>query len=280
MEVQQFEGFEGVKITADVDGDPAAQPIIFLHGGGQTRFSWGKAVREMAALGYYAVSIDLRGHGDSDWSPDGLYSLTRNCEDLKAILRTIDKPPVLIGASLGGVTSLVTLGENPEIKAKALVLVDVVARMIPSGIEHITNFMISGLDGFDSLEAAADAVATYLPHRPRPTDTSGLLKNLREGDDGRLYWHWDPRLMDPAKNTSDLAEMIVRKEAASAHIHIPTLLVRGMSSELVNDEGAAALLALIPHAKETIVSGARHMVAGDKNDAFNAAIEAFLGELD
>jgi non-heme chloroperoxidase len=65
-------------------------------------------------------------------------------------------------------------------------------------------------------------------------------------------------------------------EQAARHIKIPTLLVRGKESEVVSPEGAQLLLDLIPHAQQVDVAGAGHMVAGDKNDAFNSAIEAFL----
>src|SRR5207247_1979687 len=135
-------------------------------------------------------------------------------------------------------------------------------------------FMTRHLDGFDSLEDVADAVAAYAPHRPRPTDVDGLRKNVRQRDDGRWYWHWDPlfvsgRLGGPDEPRTFLNED--RLEAAARSLSIPTLLVRGRLSDMVSVEGARRLQELVPHAEWVDVAGAGHMVAGDRNDAFNDA---------
>jgi hypothetical protein len=71
-------------------------------------------------------------------------------------------------------------------------MVDVVPRLSPEGVAKITLFMRARPEGFASLEETADAVAAYNPHRPRPKDVTGLIKNLRRRADGRLHWHWDP----------------------------------------------------------------------------------------
>jgi len=135
-------------------------------------------------------------------------------------------------------------------------------------------------DGFGSVEEAADAVAAYLPHRPRPRSTEGLKKNLRLSPDGRWRWHWDPRFLDGRRpvdgNRSEVEERLV---AAARALTIPAMLVRGGSSELVQEEHAREFLALVPHARFADVSGARHMVAGDRNDQFSAAILDFLSNL-
>jgi len=275
MDPQYFTGYNGLEIAASVSGDPSHQPIIFLHGGGQTRHSWKNAATDMAAAGYHVISIDLRGHGDSGWAADGDYSLEAQCGDLRAIIATLKQPPALVGASLGGVISLLTAGADDTSLASALVLVDVVPRMDPEGIDKIQGFMAANPDGFTTVEEAADTVARYMPHRPRPKNTDGLMKNLRRADNGRLYWHWDPatRMGDPESRMADMSTLM---EQAAARLRIPVLLVKGQASEVVNDEGIKALLALIPHAEMVDVKSAGHMVAGDSNDAFNSAVEDFL----
>jgi pimeloyl-ACP methyl ester carboxylesterase len=135
-------------------------------------------------------------------------------------------------------------------------------------------------EGFASIDEAADAVAKYLPHRPRPSSAEGLRKNLRLHPDGRWRWHWDPAFFDgphPVVADRDAQER-ARIEAART-LRIPALLVRGASSELVREEHAQEFLRLAPHAKFVDVAGARHMVAGDRNDVFSAAITEFLAEL-
>ncbi|MFC5697460.1 alpha/beta fold hydrolase [Pseudomonas sp. GCM10022186] len=272
-------GSRGVSLAADVAGGAGQDSVILLHGGGQTRHSWGKAAADLAGAGYHVISLDLRGHGDSDWAPDADYTLEAFVGDLHAVIATLDSPPVIIGASLGGATALVTVGEAEAGLVRALVLVDVVPRMSSVGVEQIRNFMQGNMDGFASVEEAAEAVARYLPNRPRPSSSEGLLKNLREGRDGRLYWHWDPAFQ-VGERRIDSSMMTRRMEAAARQVQVPTLLVRGKQSDVVSHEGASQLLELIPHARCVDVEGAGHMVAGDRNDIFNSAILAFLDGLE
>ena len=276
MKARQYSGAAGMSLAADVGGDPAHPAIVLMHGGGQTRYSWGKAARELVGMGYYVVSLDLRGHGESGWAADGDYSMDAFVADLRAVIAAMATPPALVGASLGGITAMLAIGEAETPIARALVLVDVVPRIEPAGGAAIVNFMRANPEGFVSLDEAADAVARYLPQRPRPKNTAGLRKNLRLAADGRFYWHWDPRFIVGIERF-DSEAFRDRLGAAATAIDLPTLLVRGRESEVVSAAGARSLLELMPHAEYVDVEGAGHMVAGDKNDTFNAAIEDFLG---
>ncbi len=133
-------------------------------------------------------------------------------------------------------------------------------------------------DGFDSLEDAAAAVAAYNPQRSRPNDRQGLKKNLRLHANGRWYWHWDPRFLEHATRNTDGEALVLqdRREAAAARVRVPTLLVRGVHSDVVSIDGARALQALIPQAELVDVAEAGHMVAGDRNDLFSNAVTTFL----
>lgn len=273
----QLLGREGNRLAAEQAGDPSAIPVILLHGGGQTRHAWAGTAVRLAAAGYHVLSYDARGHGDSEWSANGDYSADALIADLRAVARTLAAPPVLIGASMGGMTSMVALGELDAFFARALVLVDIAARLEPSGVARVLDFMRAHTAGFASLDDALDAVAAYNPHRPRPRDTKGLSKNLRLRA-GRWYWHWDPRFLDHATRTQ-AGEALVqqeRREAAARKITVPTLLVRGGSSDVVSPEGARAMQELIPHAELADVAEAGHMVAGDRNDLFSDAVIDFL----
>lgn len=266
-----------VRLTLGEGGDPTDQPVIFLHGAGQTRHAWRQVAKQLADKGYYVLSMDLRGHGDSDWSPEGDYSSDAFVSDLKAVIATLSEKPILIGASLGGLMSLVAVGESDEDLAKALVLVDITPRIDMEGRARIISFMQSNTKGFIDVEEAADSVAAYLPHRPRPKNPAGLMRNLRKGDDGRLYWHWDPRFFDAPNATHNDPE--TRYEAAAHRVKLPTLLIRGEESELVSVESLKHFLAVIPNAEYIDVSGARHMVVGDDNDVFADAVLQFLDKL-
>lgn len=245
--------------------------VLLLHGGGQTRHAWRNTLGAVADAGFRAIAMDARGHGSSDWADGPDYLLTDFVADLLEMGRQLAEPVIVVGASLGGSTGLLALRDGLD--ARALVLVDVVPDLEPEGVARITGFMNAHPDGFESVEACADAVAAYLPHRPRPTDHRGLEKNLRRGADGRWHWHWDPRFVEwiTAPNSG-----FRQAEAAARTLSVPTLLVRGAKSDLVSKEGAARFVELVPHAEYVDVSGARHMLAGDSNDPFTDAVLAFL----
>ena len=275
-----FTGDGGLRLVGDRWGDPADSPVVFLHGGGQTRHSWAGSARRVAEHGRQAVTVDARGHGESDWSAEGDYRLMTFAADVGHLADELGRSPVLVGASLGGLTSMLLAGELRPGVAAGVVLVDIVPDMEPAGADRIQAFMADRLaEGFASLDEVADAIAAYNPHRPRPDDLSGLRKNLRERD-GRFYWHWDPGFIDgsaplPPVEIND----VERLHAGVQRIvddGVPLLLVRGRSSDLVSAEKAEAFLARFPACGFVDVSGAGHMVAGDRNDAFTAAVLDFL----
>jgi len=271
-----FEGFEGVTLVADVRGDPEDPPVLFLHGGGQTRFAWGESAAKVAARGWKTVTLDLRGHGESDWAPNGDYSFTAFGADCLAVVDALGEPPVLVGASLGGMSALLAEGTSDRPVSTGLVLVDITAKTNPEGIERISTFMRSGLRGFATLEEAADAIAAYTPHRQKRVNPEGLKKVLRRRD-GRWYWHWDPAFILRPERTETVPDRLLGLlDVAMDNIHVPTLLVRGLLSDVVSQEGVDDLLARIPGSTVVNVDGAAHMIAGDRNDVFSDAVIDFL----
>lgn len=266
-------GADGITVRGDAWGDPEGRPVLLLHGGGQTRHAWKGAGEALGAAGYYAIAYDARGHGDSDWAPDGLYAQDDQVTDLLSVVAAIGgAPPILVGASMGGGTSLLAVGEG-SLEAGAVVLVDMAPRIAPEGSAKIRAFMNQRPDGFDTLDEVADAIASYQSHRTRPRNLDGLVKNVRRGDDGRFYWHWDPRRMERPWNLQEYSD---RLEEAARRLTVPTLLVRGGLSDVLTEEGAQQFLAVCPHAEYVSVNNAAHMVAGDRNDIFADAVIEFL----
>ena len=292
MQFLRFETEPGFFVAADAFGDPAHPPVLLLHGGGQTRHSWGDTARLLADAGWYALALDARGHGDSDWSDEGHYGIEYLARDLRAVCGQLAQKPALVGASMGGMTALIAEGERPDGTGSictAIVLVDIAPRAEQKGIERIFRFMSGNQNGFASLDEAAEAVAAYLPHRSRPSDHSRLGKNLRLRSNAtpasptgeqRYYWHWDPRMLtvwqratSPDKQTQN-EEQLYR---AARALTVPTLIVRGGISDVVSEQVMAEFLDAVPHVQSVSVADAGHMVAGDSNHAFTKAVIHFLG---
>ncbi|RDK06533.1 alpha/beta hydrolase [Cupriavidus lacunae] len=259
----------GLQLAGDSWGDPHGPLVLLLHGVGQTRHAWRATGRILGAAGYHAVAFDARGHGDSDWAADGDYSRDAMIRDLERLIAKLEKRPALVGASMGGATSLIGVGEG-HIDASALILVDIAPRTEPSGVAKVKSFMRDTTNGFRTLEEAADAIHAYRPRAQQSRMPNGIAKNLRMGADGRYHWHWDPQLMARGRESDE------RRVEAARRLTLPTLLVRGGQSDVVSEEGARDFLGLCPKAEFVNIAGAGHMVSGDRNDVFGRAALGFL----
>jgi len=287
LQTVKFRGVDGLTLIADEwnrgaessgaaaaeTSDRARPSILFLHGGGQNRYSWKNTCQILADEGLHVIALDSRGHGDSDRAPDANYTVDALCGDTAAVLDQIGRPTILIGASMGGMTAIPVAHQAGPEKVTKLILVDVVPRYEKDGSARIRDFMASGLNGFRSLAEAADAVAAYLPYRSKPRSPEGLKKNLRLRD-GRWYWHWDPKFL-----TAPLDDPFVRTEKlekAAIALTIPILLIRGRLSDVVSEEGVKDFLEKVPSAEFVELSDAGHTAAGDDNDAFSEVVVQFV----
>lgn len=264
---------DGLYLAADDIGPREGPLVVLLHGGGQTRHSWSATAELLATEGFRVLNYDSRGHGESDWSPDSRYDLDQRAGDLRRVVAEIAPASfAFVGASLGGATAAVAVaqGERPS----AMVLVDIAPGANPRGVERIIGFMSANLEGFASVEEAANSVARYYPERDRPKSAEGLRKNLRLNPDGRFYWHWDPAILEPSPRFPDEFREGIRLLGEA--ITIPVMLVRGRSSDVVDDAAVGQLRELVPRLVVSEIKGAGHMIAGDRNDAFNDAIIPFL----
>jgi pimeloyl-ACP methyl ester carboxylesterase len=272
-----FDVAPGIRLAADTFGDPDAPTALMLHGGGQTRHAWQATAINLADAGWRAVTVDLRGHGESTHPRPPAYALEHFAADVRALIASLGADPVVIGASLGGIASLLAITESPQAPAAGVVLVDVAHRFQPRGGGRIVSFMEEHPNGFARIADAAEAVAAYLPHRARPRDLSGLRHNLRRNDNGRWIWHWDPEILTQARPLiQDQAQLSERLTTAATRLRPPCLLVRGADSDVLTTSIAREFIELAANATLAEVPHAGHMVAGDNNDAFTTEIRAWL----
>jgi pimeloyl-ACP methyl ester carboxylesterase len=255
-------------LAGEAYGDPAAPPVLFFHGGGQSRNAWIGSARAVAKAGHYGISFDLRGHGDSDWATDGDYLLDAFGRDVEQLISHFDQPVTLVGASRGGQAALVGGSRHPD-QVRLIMLADVAPMMRDDGVDGIRAFFAEGEAGFTTLDDAADSLVRHL-NQPRIDDTSRLARAMQQNDAGRWHWRWDPStgkrafLHPPSEGEALLA--------AAARVKSPVVLVRAERSHLLTDEGVARFGQLAPQLEIITAKGVGHMFTADRNDAFAAQL--------
>jgi pimeloyl-ACP methyl ester carboxylesterase len=274
---------DGIALTTQRWAGVRSPALVFAHGFGQTRHAWNGAARTLAEQGFDATTFDARGHGESERVPRGEYHMEQFVHDLLAVsaeaISPDGRPPVLIGASMGGLLGLMAAGEAEVARPpfSALILVDITPRWETAGVERILGFMRAHPDGFASYEEAASAIEAYLPHRRERKTEAQLKPLLRQDGQGRLRWHWDPALLDGLVQESERYQP--RLFAAAARVEVPVLLLSGSRSDVVSTQTVDEFLRLVPHARHVALADATHMVAGDANDAFTREIAKFMQSL-
>ncbi|HSX64534.1 MAG TPA: alpha/beta hydrolase [Pseudoxanthomonas sp.] len=258
----------------------ALQPetsLLYAHGFGQTRNAWLRTGHALARRGYAGLAYDARGHGESQRNAaDQPYTGDQFADDLIIVAGECSPAPVLIGASMGGLFGLIAESRWPGL-FRAMVLVDITPRWEAAGMQRILGFMTAFPDGFDSLHHAGEIIAAYLPHRRSRKSPEELRELLREGNDGRWRWHWDPRLVDELARDSEQHQDAIAEAARS--IRCPILLISGGRSDLVSERTVEEFRMLVPHARHVHLPQATHMAAGDDNDAFTGTVLEYLTDL-
>jgi pimeloyl-ACP methyl ester carboxylesterase len=255
------------------EGAGRGPEVLLAHGFGQTRQSWLATQERLAAAGHASLAWDMRGHGESARNPAGVdYCVDQFVADQAAAAGALSPLPILVGASMGGLCSL--LAQDRAAPYRALVLVDVTPRWEAAGMQRIRSFMEAFPEGFSSFQQASDAIASYLPQRRERKTPGQLAALLRAGPVGRLHWHWDPRLLSQLFQGSESLQQAISQ--AAARVQVPVLLVSGGRSDLVSADTVAHFLQLVPHAQHVRLADATHMLAGDDNDAFIDTLLAFL----
>jgi flavin reductase (DIM6/NTAB) family NADH-FMN oxidoreductase RutF/pimeloyl-ACP methyl ester carboxylesterase len=265
-----FTGFGGLNLAAEAFGAPGNPAVVLLHAGAQSRRAWRDAALALAAAGRYAITVDLRGHGQSDWAADGRYDLAAYAADVRAILTQLDSRPVLVGASLGGFAALAAMAGGGEALASGLVLVDAALAMDTAGRQRRREVLNRHAKGFATLEEAALGAQEISPSH-RQFDPASLGNRLRQDETGRYFWNWDPRFL-----SNFGAERFTELESAASSLKLPTLVLRGAESDVTTDAEVDHFRELMPSAEFVTIESAGHLIAAERFDLFNAALLEFL----
>jgi pimeloyl-ACP methyl ester carboxylesterase len=255
-------------------GPMVGSTVVFLHGGGQSRSSWRVAAEQLGGAGYKVCALDLRGHGQSDWSSDGDYGIERFVADLVSVVVALGSPAILIGASFGGHVSLAMAAQYPHL-VRALVLCDVTPWIEGEATKKLRASMCKASDGFSSVQDAAEYL-NDLKENAAPANAERLRKHMRLAADGRLHWLWDPRFFVTQEGQSGQLSDILT--TAAEDLTIPTLIIRAGCSKIVTREQLVRFAKLVPHAMVAEIEGAQHTVTAETNAAYASLILGFLEE--
>ena len=280
-QTRRFHGAGNIALAATHFPTPTAlqadNTVLFAHGFGQTRGAWLHTGMALAAEGYAGLSYDARGHGESGRNPAAVpYTGEQFTDDLIILAGEQPQPPVLVGASMGGLFGMLAEARWPGL-FRAMVLVDITPRWEQAGLQRILAFMTAFPEGFDSLDHAGEVIAAYQPQRRKRKSEQELQQLLHQGPDQRWRWHWDARLIDDlvrdsARHQDDIAN-------AARTLGCPVLLISGGRSDLVSADTVEEFQSLVPHARHVHLPQATHMLAGDDNDTFTRTVLQYLSEL-
>ena len=255
-------------------GNPHLPDLLFLHGTAQQGHSW-----DFSALAlhnrFHCMALDQRGHGDSEWDPDGNYGAPTYVPDVEAFVDTVGLEDfVMVGHSMGGRNAYTYTSGHPD-KVRALIVVDAGPRMEEPGGARVRNFM-DGQREFDTYEDLVERVHSYLPGRPIEQLRGSLTHTTRQFPNGKWSWKYDPNIRRPVNGPNDSED--VRWEILSK-ITCPTLYVIGGDSEMLTPPSIKRMLEVIPGSKAETVERAGHLVQGDNPSGFHAAVSPFLEAL-
>ena len=266
----RFEGFGGLSLAAEGFGSPDNPVVLMLHGGAQTRHSWREAAQALAAAGRYAITLDLRGHGQSGWAADGRYDLAAFAADLRAVLTQMQTRPVVVGASLGGFVALKAMADGGAALASGLVLVDAAPTMSPEGRRALGGVLRRHAAGFASLDDAVQAAREVAP-AGRDIDADLLRRQLRHDEHGRWFWMWDPAFLE-GFNEREFQDL----ERSASSLKLPTLALYGSQSRIITEPEVARFQELMPGAEFARIEDAGHLLAAERFESFNASLLEFL----
>jgi len=269
----RWTGAEDNSLVWQAFAGTAALTVIFAHGGGQSRHSWTRAARCVSAAGFASLVYDQRGHGDSDWSEDGHYTLDVFRDDLLRVLEQWGRPAVVVGASLGGLVAMMAAAEAPSL-LRGVVAIDTAPQLDTVEIHRIVELLAGdAAGGFASPAAAAAHMNRFSP--ARAVTAEAMATSLRLGADGRYHWPWDIQVV-----TGERSSLAIKHEARlhvlAAQVQVPYLLVRAGNSKLVSDAAVERLRSCIPQLEVAWLPDADHLVGGVEGERAMQSVLPFL----
>ena len=248
----------GIAIGYDETGGGEATPIVFLHGVGSDKSVW------RPQLGHFgqarrAIAFDYPGYGDSDPAPEG----TKRDDYAAAILSAMRELGVdrahVCGLSLGGVIAIAMHAQAPE-RCASLILADTFA-VHPDG-RAIYERSLAGSTNVPAMaEARVDALLA------QPADAAVRREVVETMS----------RISSEGYRIGAEAVWLADQRDRAQEIGLSTLVLVGDQDVITPVELSAELVQLIPHARLEVIGGAGHLTNLEKPEAFNRAVDQFIG---
>jgi pimeloyl-ACP methyl ester carboxylesterase len=263
---------DGVRLSY-LDWGGRGEPLVFLHGGALTAHTW-----DLVCIGlrdqHRCVALDLRGHGDSDWSDD--YRIETAAADVAALVATLNAVRChLVGMSLGGTIAAHFAGAHPDLTA-SLTLVDVGPGVDFAATRSLRNF-VQDVQDVDSLETIIAAALLVNPHSDRDKLVYRLTRSMQRTAEGRYRWKVDRR---QPHDYDHILGRLAELPSLAAHIRCPVLVARGARSRIFSDAAAARCAALFEQGEWTRIESAGHNIQEDNARGLLDALKRLLIRVD
>ena len=260
----------GLKIHYVEWGSAEKPPLVLLHGIARVAHSFDHLAPHFADR-FRVIAIDMRGHGDSAWDPQGSYMVEDYTKDIAAIVRELKlKDMVLWGNSTGGRVVQMIAGQMPEL-VRAVIVEDVGPERPREVSNGRADRMAKEADGwatFDDLYAQAQ--------KENPRTPEAILKPFvqhasKRRDDGRIVWKRDPAILNGFVPTELWAT--VKK------IRAPLIYVLGGASNIVPPQTQMDIRQELKQSEIVMMPGLGHYPSDEKPAEFIAIVERFLAAL-
>jgi non-heme chloroperoxidase len=272
MKKHQITGGGGVKLHVLETGDPAGQPIVFIHGFSQSGGSWARQLDSDLAKDHRLVAIDLRGHGASEKPRDAYGDTKAWADDIRAVIQTLGlKRPVLSGWSYGPLVALDYVRHYGDNGLGGLQFVGGISKLgSDAAMAVITEDFLALVPGLFSENVAESRGA--LEALIRLCITSGITPD----EVGRML---DASMSVPTYVRQGLFARAVDNDDLLKGLRVPVLLTHGAADTIINPAIVEAHQALIPKAMADLVPDAPHAVFWTHASEFNQRLRGFCSRI-
>jgi pimeloyl-ACP methyl ester carboxylesterase len=248
-------------------GRSGAPALILIHGIARHAHTFDHVAPEFVH-DYRVIALDMRGHGESGWSPEAAYLVEDHVKDLAALVRELGLSRVTLwGNSTGGRVAQVYAGLHPDM-VERLIVEDVGPERPQNIADSFARRVERDAAGFASEDELVGQLKAQSPRTPEPILRTYARHGTTRRADGRLIWRYDPNLVKGFVET-ELWQYVSR-------ITSPTIYVIGGASPIVPAQTQQRLKSTLPNCEIVVMPGLGHYPNEEDTAGFLAIVNRFL----